>query len=126
VWVLWQVLSGSHILPWWLSLLAGMNVIFYVLTLCALYARTWRRTGIVLVRTRDRFAYMLRINPVFQMVWWLVWLIPLWIGFRMYLQDGGLVWDRTRKIDANHALILTKAGHPPLTPKPDRTDHTHH
>jgi hypothetical protein len=27
----------------------------------------------------------------------------------MYLRDGGLIWDRTRKIDANHALILSKA-----------------
>jgi cellulose synthase/poly-beta-1,6-N-acetylglucosamine synthase-like glycosyltransferase len=124
LWVLWNVLSGSHILPWWLSLLAGMNVIFYVLALGALYVRTWARTGLVLTRTHDRILYMLRINPLFQMIWWLVWLIPLWIGFRMYLQDGGLVWDRTRKIDANHALILSRAGHASPAPRSGPSNRT--
>jgi cellulose synthase/poly-beta-1,6-N-acetylglucosamine synthase-like glycosyltransferase len=109
VWALWLVFSGANILPLWLTLLGGMNIAFYVLTFGALYARTWRRTGLVLDRTGDRLAYMLRINPLFQLAWWLVWLIPLWIGFCMYLRDGGLIWDRTRKIDANHALILSKA-----------------
>ena len=56
---------------------------------------------------------MLRVNPLFQMVWWLVWLIPLWIGFRMYLKEGGLVWHRTPKIDANHDLILSKTDDEP-------------
>jgi cellulose synthase/poly-beta-1,6-N-acetylglucosamine synthase-like glycosyltransferase len=111
--VLWLVISGSHILPLWLTLLSGMNVVFYAVTLLANYIRTWHRTGIVLHGTGDRIAYMLRINPLFQLAWWLVWLIPLWIGFRMYVRDGGLVWDRTRKVDANHNLILSRAGHSP-------------
>jgi cellulose synthase/poly-beta-1,6-N-acetylglucosamine synthase-like glycosyltransferase len=110
IWALWTWISGAHILPVWLSLLGAMNILFYVLMFSAHYARTWKRTGLVLNRTVDRIAYMLRINPLFQMIWWLVWLIPLWIGFQMYLHDGGLVWDRTLKIDANHDLILSKAG----------------
>jgi zona occludens toxin (predicted ATPase) len=39
------------------------------------------------------------------MVWWLVWLIPLAIGFKMYLRDEGLVWERTEKSDANNELV---------------------
>jgi hypothetical protein len=109
IWALWTWISGAHILPLWLSLLGAMNILFYLLMFSAHYARTWKRTGLVLDRTGDRVAYMLRINPLFQMVWWLMWLIPLWIGFQMYLNDGGLVWDRTLKIDANHDLILSKA-----------------
>jgi hypothetical protein len=40
--------------------------------------------------------------------WWLFWIVPLVIGFRMYLRDGGLVWERTVKINANNDLILEK------------------
>jgi hypothetical protein len=71
----------------------------------ALYVRTWRRSALVLKTRRARALYLLRVNPVFLMVWWLVWLIPLWIGFRMYLRDEGLVWERTVKNDANHGLV---------------------
>jgi hypothetical protein len=48
---------------------------------------------------------MIRINPISAIIWWIIWLIPLFIGFRMYLLDEGLVWQRTEKIDANQALV---------------------
>jgi hypothetical protein len=48
---------------------------------------------------------MLRVNPVSIMIWWILWIMPLFIGLRMYLRDEGLVWERTQKIDANNALV---------------------
>jgi len=51
---------------------------------------------------------MLRINPISAFIWWFLWLIPLVIGFRMYLLDQGLAWQRTEKIDANKLLIRRK------------------
>ena len=47
------------------------------------------------------------------MAWWLIWLIPLWIGLRMFLRDEGLVWERTEKTDANHKLVRTTRVRPP-------------
>jgi len=110
IWALWTAIKGLNILPLWLSLLGAMNILFYVLMFGAQYARTWRRTALVLEKRGDRLAYMIPINPLFQMVWWLIWLIPLWIGLRMYLKEGGLVWHRTPKIDANRDLIISKTG----------------
>ena len=52
---------------------------------------------------------MIRVNPISAMLWWLIWVIPLWIGFRMYLSDGGQVWERTEKIDANNRLVRAQA-----------------
>ena len=49
---------------------------------------------------------MLRVNPVSLAIWWLIWLVPLWIGYRMYVHDKGLVWERTEKINANEPLML--------------------
>ena len=64
---------------------------------------------------------MIRINPVSAMVWWLLWIIPLAIGFRMYLLDEGLAWQRTEKIDANKMLIRAKyrSEMPPSSPQND-------
>jgi hypothetical protein len=33
------------------------------------------------------------------------WTIPLWIGYRMYRQNLGLVWERTLKKDDNKVLV---------------------
>ncbi|TFB76411.1 glycosyltransferase family 2 protein [Cryobacterium glaciale] len=59
----------------------------------------------VLPQRRDRVRYVLRVNLVFILVYWLWWAIPLAKGFTMFLQDGGLVWERTEKRDANSALV---------------------
>ena len=56
----------------------------------------------------DRIGYMLMVNPIFIMVWWCVWIIPLTLGFVMYLKDSGQVWQRTEKIDANNTLVRSK------------------
>ncbi len=46
-----------------------------------------------------------QVNPVFVMIYWLWWSVSLVRGFVMYLGGGGLVWQRTEKVDANHALV---------------------
>jgi hypothetical protein len=105
IWALWTYLNGTSPLPRWTIGHSIFNLSCLVLTLSVLYWNTWKRTAIVLERTRDRLWYLLRVNPVFLMTWWLIWIIPLWIGWRMYREDGGLVWARTLKIDANAQLV---------------------
>jgi hypothetical protein len=75
-----------------------------------LYLSVWHRTALVLERKRDRLRYLVRCNPVFLMIWGLIWIAPLWIGWRMYMKDGGLVWERTEKIDANNKLVRRVRG----------------
>ena len=57
--------------------------------LARMYRSTWKRTALVLGTRRARLWYLLRVNPVFLSVWWLFWLVPLWIGYRMYMHDEG-------------------------------------
>ena len=110
----WAILAWSNdrdLLPLWLIVLCTVNVALFVVSLTLLYINTWKRTALVLDRRGERIAYMLRINPLFVMIWWAVWLIPLWLGFWMYRRDGGRVWERTQKINANEALIHGKTVH---------------
>ncbi|QYF86856.1 glycosyltransferase family 2 protein [Brevundimonas sp. PAMC22021] len=106
VWAIVQWIRDADVIPLWLTVLCTINVVAYVLSMAALYVNTWKRTGLVLTRTSDRILYLLRINPLFLMVWWVIWLVPLFIGLRMYLAGGGLVWERTEKINANEDLIM--------------------
>lgn len=105
LWASWSSWSGQDILPLWAVALSLANLSVFALSMAFLYTRTWTRAALVLPGRRDRIKYLLRVNPVFIMVWWLVWLIPLWIGFRMFLRNEGLVWERTEKTDANHRLV---------------------
>ncbi|ODT18408.1 MAG: glycosyl transferase [Kaistia sp. SCN 65-12] len=106
IWALWTWLDGTSVMPEWTIGLAAFNVATYAVMLSALYWSTWKRTALVLTSTRARLWYMLRVNPVSLAIWWLIWLVPLWIGYRMYVQDKGLVWERTEKINANEPLML--------------------
>ena len=38
-------------------------------------------------------------------LWWMFWTIPLWIGYGMYRNNLGLVWERTLKKDDNKLLV---------------------
>lgn len=109
-WAAWAFFHHEHLLPVWVVALACANLLAFAISLTALYVRTWRRTGLVLDAFWPRVKYMLRINPVFVAIWWVVWLIPLWIGFWMYLRDRGQVWERTEKVNANQALIEAYLG----------------
>jgi cellulose synthase/poly-beta-1,6-N-acetylglucosamine synthase-like glycosyltransferase len=109
VWAIAAWAGNRDLLPLWLIVLCSINLTLFVLSLLGLYISTWRRTALVLDHRADRIAYMLRINPVFVLIWWVVWLVPLWLGFWMWMREGGLVWERTRKINANEALIQSQA-----------------
>jgi hypothetical protein len=65
---------------------------------------------LVLDSRGKRLWYMLRINPLFLWVWWLFWTVPLFIGWRMYRKNRGLVWERTHKVDANAELVRQRLG----------------
>lgn len=109
IWAAVTFLDGTGPLPVWTLYLAALNIILYCVTMGTLYAATWRRTAIVLERRRDRLRYMARINPISVWVWWVMWLVPLWIGWRMYRRDHGLTWERTEKVDANNRLVRGRA-----------------
>jgi hypothetical protein len=73
-----------------------------------LYVNTWKRTRLVLDSFWLRAWYMVRINPVFILLWWLFWTVPLTIGLWMYLMDKGLVWQRTEKLAKHRVLVLDR------------------
>ena len=79
-----------------------------VVELTLLYVNVWKRTGLVFTRWADRVWYMIRVNPISVFIYWFLWIIPICIGFSMYVSDGGLAWQRTEKIDANKLLIRRK------------------
>jgi cellulose synthase/poly-beta-1,6-N-acetylglucosamine synthase-like glycosyltransferase len=105
VWAILDLLSGSGHLPASLTVLSLTNVAAYVVLMAYVYQATWRRTALVLSTRRERIAYMWRINPISLWIWWLIWIVPLCVGFQMFLRDRGQVWDRTEKIDANNGLV---------------------
>jgi cellulose synthase/poly-beta-1,6-N-acetylglucosamine synthase-like glycosyltransferase len=110
VWALWMLLHGEHVLPLWVTVLSVVNIAAYVFAMTSSYANAWRRSGLVLDSTSKRIGYMLRINPLFVAAWWMLWLVPLFLGFWMFIRDHGLIWERTEKVNANKVLIETQFG----------------
>lgn len=108
IWALWMYFAQTHVVPTWTVWLTIVNLTLFAISFSLLYANTWRRTGLVCTRWQDRVWYMLRINPVSAVIWWILWVVPIFIGFRMYLLDEGLAWQRTEKVDANKLLIRRK------------------
>ena len=123
IWAAWTYYQGIPALPEWTIFHSIFNLTCLVFMLSGLYWSTWKRSKIVLATRRERLWYLLRVNPVFVMVWWLFWLIPMWIGWRMYKTNTGLVWARTLKLDKNKQLIrkmLAKPDRPALRQFPKR------
>lgn len=108
LWAMWRLLDGTGPLPAWSIMLAVANVAAFTMSLAITYWSVWKRTALVLERRRDRLRYLVRCNPLALMIWGLIWCVPLWIGWRMYRNDSGLVWERTVKVDANARLIRRK------------------
>lgn len=98
-------MAGQPLVPDWAAWVGWVNLMAFTVLLSSVYAATWRRARLVAPSRRERLYYFLRVNPVSLILWWLIWTIPLWIGFWMFRRDGGLIWERTVKIDANHALV---------------------
>ena len=74
----------------------------------------------MLANRRNDCATSCEVNPVFVMVYWLWWSVSLIRGFAMYLGSGGLVWQRTEKVDANHTLIRFGIGRDNPAARPPR------
>jgi glycosyltransferase XagB len=108
IWALYEWFNGTSPLSvYWVGL-AILNIASYVLLMTRIYIATWQRTSLVLSHFWDRVKYLIRVNPIFLWVYWLIWLIPIIIGFQMFLRDRGREWIRTEKVDANHVLIRKK------------------
>ena len=105
IWVGWRYLDDRGVLPEWTLWIAAVSLTLSAILLLSLYRTAWKRTALVLDRFWPRVWYMIRVNPLSLIVYWILWLAPLAIGLKMYLRDGGLVWERTKKIDANHELV---------------------
>lgn len=108
IWAFWTMLDGSSPLPAWSIMLSVMNVFGFAAALLLVYRSAWRRSALVLERKRDRVRYLIRCNPLFLTFYGFIWTIALWIGWRMYRNDEGLVWERTEKVNANAGLIRSK------------------
>ena len=105
VWATTRVVTDDdEFLPPIALALGLVSIVLAVGLMLFLMLRAWHASKPVLTG-RDRVRYLLRVNPLFTMLYWLWWIIPLVKGFVMFLRDGGLVWERTEKIDANHQLI---------------------
>lgn len=115
IWATYQHLRGDGFIPLPLLVLGLLNLATFLTMLALIYRTTWIRTAQILHTRWHRALYLVRVNPLFLLGWWLLWVVPLWIGFIMYLRDGGLVWERTVKNDANHTLVrkrLAQSGGP--------------
>ncbi|MEO6433389.1 MAG: glycosyltransferase family 2 protein [Sphingomicrobium sp.] len=109
IWAMVRLIEGTSPIPTWTMLVSVGNAVAYLISLFILYRTVWERTDAVLERKIDRVRYLLRCNPFNLMVWGLIWVIPIIIGWRMFLHDGGLVWERTVKVNANEQLIMDKS-----------------
>ena len=123
IWALAEFLLGTSPLSVVWVILSLVNIVAYVVLMTRIYISTWKRTSLVLKQRRKRLSYLFRVNPVFLWVYWLIWIVPIVIGFWMFLRDKGKVWLRTEKVDANHVLVRTAQVTPlpislPVTPLP--------
>ncbi len=105
VWATAELVLGRAAVDLPLTVLSVLNVAAALAILTRVFYAAWVRSGMVLQTYRARATFLLRVNPVFILGYWLFWLIPLVIGFSMFVADRGLVWQRTEKIDANHDLV---------------------
>ncbi len=112
-WAIYTLIEGDSPLPPWTITLAIGTSFTYLLALSGLYLSIWRRSEIVLERRVDRLRYLVRVNPLSLVLWSMIWVIPIIIGWWMYIRDTGLVWERTVKVDANAGLIRSKVRNPP-------------
>ena len=105
-WVFVRALtSEGQFLATWLIVLSCVNICLAIVLLARGQLQAWRQSASVLSSRRSRLHFMVRVNPVSLMLYWLYWSVPMVIGFWMFLRDTGLAWERTEKIDANHELI---------------------
>lgn len=108
VWAFIGYLNDYPCFPVWVVVLSITNITCVCVMFVVYYVKIWKRSALVLGTKSSRIWYLLRINPIIAMIWWIIWLIPIWIGFRMFKGEGGLVWIRTDKVNANARLLGSK------------------
>jgi cellulose synthase/poly-beta-1,6-N-acetylglucosamine synthase-like glycosyltransferase len=108
IWAILGFFYSYSCFPLWLILLSLFNIICTSIMLLVTYYKIWKRTKLVLGSVWKRLWYLLRINPLVIFVWWLVWLIPICLGYFMFRGEGGLEWIRTKKENANAKLFGSK------------------
>lgn len=112
VWAIVVWALGRSPLPTWMLILAAINIVLFVISLIRVYASAWHNAKQVEPSGARRLWYLLRINPIFLFLFWLWWLIPLWVGWRMYRKDQGLVWERTEKVNAIETAVRERSQRP--------------
>lgn len=106
IWALVAALtSRSSVFAGWLEALSVITIALALIVVAIGQRAALRQTKLIFASRRERAAFLLRVNPLSVLVYWIWWSIPLAIGFYMYLGDKGLRWERTPKIDANHDLV---------------------
>jgi cellulose synthase/poly-beta-1,6-N-acetylglucosamine synthase-like glycosyltransferase len=106
IWALVAALTSStRVFPLWVELLCFVNLACAVFVLALGQRAAFTQTRLIWNSRRERLHFMFRVNPLFVLIYWIWWAIPLTIGFSMWLRDEGLTWERTEKTDANHELI---------------------
>ena len=105
IYALYLFLTHSGSFPLWVVVLSLTNICLYVTVMGQVYSNTWRRTKLVLEKTSSRIWYMIRINPVFVFLYYLLWTIPIVIGFGMFIANKGKAWKRTQKVDADRSFV---------------------
>lgn len=108
--VILQVVRQRVTFPLWIDLLSAIDLASLGAFLACFYFVSWKRSYFVRHSAIDSWRYLLQVNPVFVMVYWSLWSLPIVVGFAMCLTDKGKVWKRTEKIDANHDLVLDERG----------------
>jgi len=102
---IYRFVAGIGPFSWWLVVLSLTNIALYLALMGIIYTSTWKRTKLVLSSVSSRIWYMLRINPLFLFLYWLLWAIPIITGFGMFLAGKGRVWKRTDKVDADRRFV---------------------
>lgn len=96
--------------PLWVVVLSVVNIVLYIMVMGQAYLNAWKRTKLVLNRISSRVRYMVRVNPLFLFLYYLLWCIPIAIGFGMFIADRGKAWARTEKVDADRHFVSEHPG----------------
>lgn len=105
VYGVYRFIQGTGPFAPWVVVLSLTNIACYVILMSLIYTSTWKRTKLVLNNTSSRIWYMVRINPLVLFFYWLLWAVPITIGFGMFLTDRGRAWKRTEKVDADRHFV---------------------
>lgn len=95
--------------PLWVVVLSVVNIVLYCVVMGQAFWNGWHRSKLVLEDTSARIRYMLRVNPLTLFFYYLLWCIPIFIGFAMFLMGRGKVWVRTQKVDADRRFVAPRS-----------------